>query len=53
MRRFISRVVISISIACALTVLLAQLTQAQTFTVLHNFASQDGVSYAGLTIDAS
>ena len=53
MRRFISRVVISISIACALAVLLAQLTQAQTFTVLHNFTSQDGESYAGLTIDAS
>jgi uncharacterized repeat protein (TIGR03803 family) len=52
MRRFISRIVVSISIVAA-TIVFTQSAQAQMFTVLHNFTGgQDGANpIAGLTMD--
>lgn len=43
----------ALALACALTVVTSQSAQAQTYTVLHNFAGgQDGAEpYAGFTMD--
>jgi uncharacterized repeat protein (TIGR03803 family) len=52
MRRFIPRIVVSISIVAA-TIVFTQSAQAQKFTVLHNFTGgEDGAyPYAGLAVD--